>query len=413
VTEALPTDRNTFVIVGGGLAGAKAAETLRAEGFDRRLVLLGAEPELPYERPPLSKSYLAGESTLAEARVHDRSFYDDHAVELLTGREAVTLDAAAREVGLADGSTLGYDRLLIATGAVPRRPPIEGADRDGVSVLRTVADSDRLRQVIERGGRLAVIGAGWIGSEVAATARSGGADVTLIAQAETPLQRVLGKQIGQFFADLHRRHGVQLLAGAQAERIEDGPKVVLADGTAIEADAVVLGVGVAPAVALAETGGLRVHNGVVTDERLRTSSDRVFAAGDVAAAYHPRYGRRIRVEHWANAGEQGAAAARSMLGADDAYAKVPFFFSDQYDVGMEYFGLHGPGDRLVLRGSIDSGTFQAFWAGSDGTVTAGMHVNDWDASEAIGRLVETGARTDLRELADVDVPLEHLASQAA
>jgi 3-phenylpropionate/trans-cinnamate dioxygenase ferredoxin reductase subunit len=323
--------------------------------------------------------------------VHDRAFYDEHAVELLTGRSAVTLDVAARQVGLDDGAALGYDRLLIATGAVPRRPPIAGADLDGVCVLRTVADSDRLRQVIEGGGRLAVVGAGWIGSEVAATARSRGAAVTLIEQTETPLERVLGTQIGAYFADLHRSHGVALVTGAHVVRIEEGPTVVLADGTVIEADAVVLGVGVAPAVGLAEAPGLRVHNGVVTDERLQTSADGVFAAGDVAAAYNPRYGRHVRVEHWANAGEQGAAAARSMLGAGDAYTKVPFFFSDQYDAGMEYWGLHDPGDRLVVQGSIDAGSFQAFWVGSDGRLTAGMHVNDWDASGAIADLVEAGA----------------------
>lgn len=391
------SDRTTFVIVGGGLAGAKAAETLRAEGFDGRLVLVGAEAELPYERPPLSKGYLAGETALAEARVHDRSFYDEHDIELVTGRAATALDTAAREVGLAGGARLGYDRLLIATGALPRRPPIEGADRDGVLVLRTIADADALRQVIERQGRLAVIGAGWIGCEVAATARSRGAEVTLIARAETPLQHVLGRRIGEFFADLHRAHGVELMTRAHVTRIEPGPRVVLAGGGVVDADAVVLGVGVAPATALAEAGGLRVDGGVVTDERLRTSASGVFAAGDVASAYNPRYDRHVRVEHWANAAEQGAAAARSMLDRGGAYATVPFFFSDQYDLGMEYFGLHDPDDRLVIRGSTDAGSFQAFWIGGDGRVGAGMHANDWDASAEIGRQVEARAPMDVRE----------------
>ena len=404
------SDRTTFVIVGGGLAGAKAAESLRAEGFDGRLVLVGAEAELPYERPPLSKSYLAGETTLAHAHVHDRAFYDEHDVELVTGRAAATLDPGARELGLADGATLRYDRLLIATGAVPRRPPIDGADRDGVHVLRTVADADRLRAVIERRGRVAVIGAGWIGSEVAATARSRGADVTLIERAGTPLEHVLGRQLGEFFADLHRTHGVELLTGARVERIEEGMKVVLAGGDVVEVDAVVLGVGVAPATSLAEAGGLLVDGGVVTDEHLRTSANGVFAAGDVAAAHHPRYDRRVRVEHWANAADQGAAAARSMLDRGDAFTKVPFFFSDQYDLGMEYFGLHDPGDRLVIRGNTDAGRFQAFWIGDDGRLTAGMHANDWDASGSIRELVERGARVDRRELATADVPLEELES---
>ena len=387
------SDRPTFVIVGGGLAGARAAETLRAEGFEGRVVLVAAEPELPYERPPLSKGYLAGRSPLAEARVHDEPFYDAHDVEIVTGRAATALDTAAREVGLADGTTIAYDRLLIATGAVPRRLPVDGADRDGVHVLRTVADADALRAVIERKGRIAVIGAGWIGSEVAATARSEGAEVTLIDHADVPLQHVLGPRIGAFFADLHRAHGVRLLTGASVQRIEAGPRVVLADG-AIDADAVVLGVGVAPATALAEAAGLRVDDGIVTDGHLRTSADGVFAAGDVASVFNARYGRCVRVEHWASAGDQGAAAARAMLGRGDAYAKVPFFFSDQYDLGMEYNGLHSPADRLEIRGSLDDARFQAYWSRADGTITAAMHANDWDAGASIKALVEHGASLD-------------------
>ena len=384
------SDPRTFVIVGGGLAGAKAAETLRTEGFEGRLALIGAEAELPYERPPLSKSYLAGESTLAEARVHDRSFYDEHDVELVAGA-ATTLDVPSREVGLADGTRIGYDRLLIATGAVPRRPPIDGADLDGVRVLRTVADADALREVIRRRGRLAVIGAGWIGSEVAATARSQGADVALIEHADTPLQHVLGPQLGAFFADLHRGHGVRMAMGATVTRIEAGPRVVLADGSAIDADAIVLGVGVAPATALAQAAGLHVEDGVVADAQLRTSADGVFAAGDVASVFHPRYARHVRVEHWANAADQGAAAARSMLDRGEAYTKVPYFFSDQYDLGMEYFGLHARGDRLVVRGDLAEACFRAYWIGPDGTITAGMHANDWDAGGPIRQLVERSA----------------------
>jgi 3-phenylpropionate/trans-cinnamate dioxygenase ferredoxin reductase component len=400
--EEAVSDRTTFVIVGGGLAGAKAAETLRAEGFDGRLVLVGAEPELPYERPPLSKSYLAGETMLAEARVHDQTFYDDHDIELITGHAATDLDPAAREVALDDGSRLSYHRLLIATGAVPRRPPIEGADREGVHVLRTVADADALRAAIRPGGRLAVIGAGWIGSEVAATARGLGADVTLIEHASAPLQHVLGCELGGFFAELHRAHGVEVLANARVTRIEDGPNVVLADGAPIAADAVVLGVGVAPATALAEAGGLQLDNGVVTDEHLRTSASGVFAAGDVAAVFHPRYNRHVRVEHWATAADQGAAAARSMLGRGEAYTKVPFFFSDQYDLGMEYFGLHEPSDRLVVRGNPGDGRFRAFWLGADHGISAAMHVNDWDASDAIRQLVESGARVEPAALDELD-----------
>ncbi len=390
------SDRNTFVIVGGGMAGAKAAETLRAEGFDGRLVLVGDEPELPYERPPLSKSYLAGETTLADAEVHDRAYYDEHDVELIT-RGASALDPGAREVALADGSSVRYDRLLIATGAVPRRPPIEGADGEGVYVLRTVADANRLREAIRGDGRLVVIGAGWIGSEVAATACGLGATVTLIERGSAPLQHVLGSELGAFFAALHRGHGVRVLTDARVTRIEDGLRVALAGGASIDADAVVLGVGVAPATALAESGGLQSDDGIVTDEHLRTSASGVFAAGDVASAFHPRYGRHVRVEHWATAADQGTAAARNMLGSGEAYTKVPYFFSDQYDLGMEYFGLHDPSDRLVIRGDTDEGHFQAFWVGADEGVTAAMHLNDWGAGDGLRRLMESGEALDPTE----------------
>jgi 3-phenylpropionate/trans-cinnamate dioxygenase ferredoxin reductase component len=372
------SDASTFVIVGGGLAGAKAAETLRAEGFDGRVVLVAAEPELPYERPPLSKSYLAGDSTLADAQVHDADFYSAHDVELVVGRRAARLDPATHRVRLSDGRELGYDRLLIATGAVPRRPPIAGADGDAVHVLRSVADADALRKALAGGGRLAVIGAGWIGCEVAATARGLGAEVTVIEHGAVPLERVLGPRLGAFFADLHRSHGVELLANANVERI-DARGVWLAGGRAIESDAVLLGVGVAPATELAESGGLRIADGIVVDELLRTSVPDVFAAGDVATAWHPRYKRHVRVEHWDNAQAQGAAAAHSMLGVGEPYAGLPYFFSDQYDLGLEYVGLHDPGDELVIRGSLDEGRFQAFWTAADGTTSAGMHVNDWDA----------------------------------
>jgi 3-phenylpropionate/trans-cinnamate dioxygenase ferredoxin reductase subunit len=387
------SDRRTFVIVGGGLAGAKAAETLRDEGFDGRVVIVGAESQLPYERPPLSKSYLGGESTLAEAQVHDDAFYASRGIELLAGTEAAALDPAAHRLRLADGGELGYDRLLIATGAEPRRPPIAGVDDERVRVLRSVADADALRAAIDEGGRLVVIGAGWIGCEVAATARGLGAEVTVIAQATAPLERVLGPKLGAFFADLHRDHGVDLRLGAEVAAIEE-KSVRLADGSEIAAGAVLLGIGVTPATGLAEAAGLEVSEGIVADERLRTSAPDVFVAGDVASALHPRYARPVRTEHWDNAIQQGAAAARSMLDAPEPYEKVPYFFSDQYDLGLEYVGLHDPGDELVIRGSLAERRFQAFWIGADGTVSAGMHVNDWDAIEPIRAIVESGGRLE-------------------
>jgi 3-phenylpropionate/trans-cinnamate dioxygenase ferredoxin reductase component len=403
------SDRRTFVIIGGGMAGAKAAESLRAEGYDDRLVLVSAEAELPYERPPLSKSYLAGESTAAEARVHDEAFYAEHDVELLSGRAASRLDPGAHRVELDDGSSLEYERLLIATGAIPRRPPIDGADQDGVHVLRTIADSDALRAILEPGARLAIIGAGWIGCEVAASARGLGADVTLLEQAGSPLEAVLGLELGAFFAQLHRSHGVNLVTGARVAAIEAG-RVRLGDGSTVECDAVLLGVGVAPATALAEAAGLELENGIACDERLRTSAPDVFAAGDVAAAVHPRFGRRIRVEHWANAGDQGTYVAKSMLGSEEPYAALPYFFSDQYDLGLEYLGLHTADDRLVTRGDVDGAQFQAFWVGGDGRVSAGMHVNDWDATDPIRRLLERDVPVDERQLADAGVPLDELGT---
>jgi 3-phenylpropionate/trans-cinnamate dioxygenase ferredoxin reductase component len=381
-------DPKTVVIVGGGLAGASAAAALREEGFDGRVVVIAAEPQLPYERPPLSKSYLAGNSTLEDARAHPDGFYAEHDIEVLTGTEAVGLDVAARRVALAGGDELGYDRLLLATGAVPRRPPIEGADGEHVHLLRTVADSDALHAAAGGGGRLAIVGAGWIGCEVAASARGLGAEVTLIEQAAAPLERVMGRRLGDFFADLHRGHGVDLRLGAGVAAIEDGGRGVrLSDGERIGCDAVLLAVGVAPATALAEAAGLDLDNGVVTSELLETSAAGVYAAGDVASALHPVYGRHVRVEHWDNAKAQGAAAGRSMLGTGEPYAKLPYFFTDQYDLGMEYVGLHGPEDELVLRGSLEEQRFQAFWTAADGTVTAGMHVNDWDAIGPIREIV--------------------------
>ena len=404
-------DHKTFVIVGGGLAGAAAAVTLRAEGFDGRLVLVAAEPQLPYERPPLSKSYLAGTSTLPDAQVHDERFYAEHDVELLTGTRVTALDPVAHTVHIFPGGELSYDRLLLATGAAPKRPPIPGAEGEHVRVLRSVADADALHAAIAGGGRLVIVGAGWIGCEVAATARTLGAEVTVIEQAATPLERVLGERLGAFFGDLHRGHGVDLRMHGAIAAIEDaGRRVRLTGPETIECDAVLLGVGAAPATALARAAGLDVDDGIVTDELLRTSAPDVFAAGDVASAHHPRYGRRVRVEHWDNAKAQGAAAARSMLGRGEAYAKLPYFFSDQYDVGLEYVGLHAPGDELVIRGDFDGARFQAVWLAGDGTASAAMHVNDWDAIGPLRELVARGEQVDAARLADPDRPLLASAS---
>jgi 3-phenylpropionate/trans-cinnamate dioxygenase ferredoxin reductase subunit len=382
---------DTFVIVGGGLAGAKAAETLREEGFAGRVVLIGAEPELPYERPPLSKGYLLGSAPREEARVHPHAFYAEQEIELLTGVAVTALDPGEQRLALADGRELSYDRLLLATGAVPRRPPLPGIDLDGVHTLRTLPDSDALRQAFARQGTVVVVGAGWIGCEVAAAARSHGAEVVLVEQADTPLHAVLGAELGAWFGELHARHGVRVVTGTGVEAIDgDGQvgAVRLSGGETIACDTVIVGVGVAPDTQLAEAAGLAIDNGIVVDQRLQTSAPHVFAAGDVASAFHPHYGRHLRVEHWANALHQGPSAARSMLGQDAVYERLPYFFSDQYDVGMEYIGLHGPDDRVEVRGSLDDADFRVLWLDGDHRVTAGMHVNQWDTIEEIERLIQ-------------------------
>ncbi|MGZ8650530.1 MAG: NAD(P)/FAD-dependent oxidoreductase [Solirubrobacteraceae bacterium] len=402
---------DTFAIVGAGLAGAKTAETLREEGFDGRLVLLGAEDERPYERPPLSKDYLRGEAERAAAYVHEPGFYAEHEIELRTGTAVTALDVSARELELDGGERLGYDPLLLATGAEPRGLTIPGSELAGIHLLRTFADSDALRERLDAGGRLVVVGAGWIGSEVAASARQRGMDVTVVAPQSVPLERVLGREVGGVYRDLHRDHGVDLrmeagVAGFEgAGRVE---RVVLRDGTGIDCDAVVVGAGATPRTGLAEAAGLAGENGVLVDARLETSAPCVFAAGDVANHLHPALGR-LRVEHWDNALHQGPGAARSMLGSQEPYARTPYFFSDQYDVGMEYTGHASGEDRVVFRGDPATREFIAFWV-ADGRVVAGMNVNVWDVAEAIGALIASGSRVDERGLADPGVPLAELAA---
>jgi 3-phenylpropionate/trans-cinnamate dioxygenase ferredoxin reductase component len=403
-------DLNTHVIVGGGLAGAKAAEALRTEGFGGRIVLLAEEAEPPYERPPLSKDYLRGESSRENARVHPEGFYSDHDIELRTGTAVTDVDPAAREVELADGERIHYARLLLATGARPRRLEVPGAELDGVLTLRDLADADALRARLKTGAHLVVIGAGWIGAEVAASARQIGSDVTVIERAEVPLQHVLGREIGGFYGDIHRDHGVHLLAGAELKtfagesRVE---RVELDDGRAIACDLVVVGVGVTPRIELAEAAGLAVENGILVDEHLQTSMPGIFAAGDVANVAHPHYGGRLRVEHWASALHQPEVAARSMLGKPAVWDRLPYFFSDQYDVGMEYAGLASGQDEVVVRGDRDRRELIAFWLRDD-RIVAGMNVNVWDVNEAIQALIRAGHPVDRARLADPDVPLADL-----
>ncbi|WP_411133359.1 NAD(P)/FAD-dependent oxidoreductase [Streptomyces sp. C10] len=407
-------DRNTaFLIAGAGLAGAKAAETLRAEGFDGPLVLLGDEHERPYERPPLSKGYLLGTSEKEKVYVHPPRWYADHDVELRLGQAVTSLDPAAHEVTLADGSRLGYAKLLLATGSTPRPLPVPGADLDGVHYLRRLADSDRLKEVFRSASRVVVIGAGWIGLETTAAARTAGVEVTVLEAAALPLLGVLGPEAARIFATLHTDHGVELRCGTQVAEITgtDGAVdgVRLADGSLIGADAVIVGVGITPNSEPAAAAGLKVDNGVVVDERLCSSHPDVFAAGDVANAYHPVLGRHLRVEHWANALHQPQTAARAMLGQDVRYDRLPYFFTDQYDLGMEYTGYTGPEgyDQVVFRGDTEAREFLAFWL-SGGRVLAGMNVNVWDVTEEIRALVASGQAVDPGRLADPDVPLAGL-----
>lgn len=410
----MSTDQ-TFAIVGASLAGAKAAETLREEGFDGRVVLVGAEDERPYERPPLSKDYLRGEADRETVFVHPAGFYDEHDIELRLGRTAVGLDPPGHELALDDGQRLRYDRLLIATGAEPRRLSIPGAELDGVLYLRSLADCDALRARLDRRGSVVVIGAGWIGAEVAASARQRGLEVTVLEPFSVPLERVLGAQVGAVYRDIHRDHGVQMLLGTSVEAFDGADaveRVRTTDGRELDCDFVVVGIGAMPRTGLAAQAGLVVDNGILVDAHLQTSAPDVFAAGDVAHAYHPFYGERIRVEHWANALHQGPVAAHSMLGNPAVYDRVPYFFSDQYDVGMEYAGFARMWDRVVFRGDPATREFIAFWLAGD-RILAGMNVNVWDVTDPIQRLIRERISVDDRKLANPDVPLEDLVPAGA
>jgi 3-phenylpropionate/trans-cinnamate dioxygenase ferredoxin reductase subunit len=404
------SEDRTFVIAGAGLAGAKAAETLRAEGFTGRVVLLGEERHTPYERPPLSKGYLLGTQERDAAFVHPQAWYDEQGIELRLACRVEDVDPASHDVVLAGDHRLSYDELLLATGAVPRRLDVPGADLAGVEYLRTMDDSDALRASLVDGTRVVVIGGGWIGLEVTAAARQRGCAVTLVERDTQPLRQVLGDEMGAVFADLHRAHGVDLRLGTGVrEIVGDGGRlsgVALSSGETVPADVVIVGIGVIPAVELAERAGLRIDNGVLVDAQLRTSDPHIYAVGDIANVDHPTIGRRVRVEHWATALHTGPAAARAMLGQDVVYDRLPYFFTDQYDLGMEYTGHAQPGDydEVVVRGDLDARQFIAFWL-SGGHVRAGMNVNIWDVTEDVQRLIRSGTAVDPGRLADERVPL--------
>ena len=409
----MSTGSESFVIVGAGLAGAKAAETLRLEGFTGRLTLIGDEPQRPYERPPLSKEHLRGE-TGEIPYVHDESFYTENHVDLRTSTRVTGIELGLREVLLEGDRRLGYDRLLVATGSIPRRLDVPGGELDGIHYLRTLPDSLRIGEHFEEGRPLVVVGSGWIGAEIAASARQKGCDVTMIEMASLPLERVLGPELGRIYLDLHRDNGVEFIPETTVERFEgEGSveRVITKDGAVLETDFVVVGVGVAPRTGLVETAGLEIDNGVLVDEHLETSAPGVFAAGDVANAWHPFYGHNLRVEHWANALNQGPIAAKAMLGKEVSYNEIPYFFSDQYDAGMEYSGYATEWDEVVFRGDVDGREFIAFWL-KDERVVAGMNMNVWDVSDPIRELIRSRKRVSGRDLEDPDVPLSRFVADS-
>ncbi|QCQ91692.1 NAD(P)/FAD-dependent oxidoreductase [Rhodococcus sp. SGAir0479] len=404
----------TVVILGGGLAGAKTAEALRARDFDGAIVLVCAEDHLPYERPPLSKEHVAGKKDLPDFTVQHGDWYRDHAIDVRLGTEATGIDRERRRVMLPDGSTVGYDKLVLATGSRSRRPPIPGADAARVHYLRTIDDSDALIAALTPGSRLVIVGAGWIGLEIAAGARGRDVAVTIVETAELPLLAALGREMGAVFADLHREHGVDFRFGTGVDEItvSDGHAdgVRLADGTVVPADAVLVAVGAAPNIEIAEAAGLSVDGGVLVNGNLTTSDPDIVAVGDIAAQQHPLLGTRVRVEHWANALNQPAVAAATLLGHPEEYTNLPYFFTDQYDLGMEYVGWAPTYARVVTRGNVENREFLAFWLDEENRVLAGMNVDIWDVTDDVKALVAFSGPTDPDRLADPTVPLSELVS---
>jgi 3-phenylpropionate/trans-cinnamate dioxygenase ferredoxin reductase subunit len=403
----------TFVIVGGGLAGAKAVEALRDSGFEGHIILFADETHLPYERPPLSKEYLAGKKSLNDFTVRNSDWYRDKNVDLRLGSRVSSLDAAGHTLGLPDGTTARYDKLLLATGSAARRPPIPGSDADGVHYLRTYEDAVGLNAVLSERSSLAVVGAGWIGLEVAAAARQHGVDVTVVESARQPLAAALGETVGEVFATLHREKGVDLRLETQVQEIttNDGTATGLRmrDGSTVGADAVLVAVGAKPNIELAEQAGLSMADGgVLVDASLRTSDPDIYAVGDIAAAEHPLFGTRIRTEHWANALKQPAVAAAGMCGKPGEYDELPYFFTDQYELGMEYVGYAPSFERVVFRGDVAGREFVAFWIDSDDRVLAGMNVNIWDVLDDVKALIRSQNPVDIDKLTDPQSPLAEL-----
>jgi 3-phenylpropionate/trans-cinnamate dioxygenase ferredoxin reductase subunit len=404
----------TVVIAGAGIAGATTASELRERGFDGRILLLGAEPHHPYIRPPLSKEYLTGKAERSEAFVHPRTWYSDNEVEFLPETIAGSFDASAHELFVAGGARITFDSLVLATGASARKLTVPGAGHGAVFTLRTLEDSEWLRAALSVGGRrIVVIGSGWIGLEVAAAARGYGNDVTVVGSAAVPLSKAVGPELGAVFEKLHRDHGVEFRNGTSVVAIDgddDGPRaVVTTSGERIPADIVVVGAGAAPNMAVGERSGLTIQNGIVVDAGMRTEREDVFAVGDVANPYLPAIQRHLRNEHWANAIAGGKVAARSIIGESASYDEIPYFYSDQYDLGMEYSGYSplAADAEVVYRGDADRREFVAFWLRDD-RVVAGMNVNVWDVNDQVQRLIRDGVQIDRDRLTDPSVDLASL-----
>ncbi len=407
--------QRTYVIIGAGLAGAEAAAQLRKDGFDGRVVLLGDEAAHPYERPPLSKAYLRGAMERSQLDVRGESFYADNAIEIQSSTRARAVEPRRRVVVLDRGRRLRYDRLLLATGAAPRRLDVPGGNLAGIHYLRTVDDADAIRAAATRAGRAVVVGGGWIGAEVTASLGQSGLPVAMVVPGSVPLERALGTEVGKVYRDLHAEHGVELVMGQrvaafQGRRAVDA--VETADGTRIGGDLVVVGVGAQSQTSLAAAAGLEVADGIRVSHRLETSAAGIFAAGDVAEAWHPLLRARIRVEHWDNARRQGRAAARGMLGATEPYVRIPYFYSDQYDFGMEYAG-HAPAwDRVVFRGDPGTRAFIAFWL-LGGRVVAAMNANVGPVNAGLATLVASQQQVVVERLVDPAVPIDEIVRPAA
>lgn len=398
----------SLVVVGGGLAATRAVEAIRAGGFADAVTLVSSESSLPYDRPPLSKAVLAGTAAPDSAILHPREWYAERRVELRLGVAATRVDPSSHVLTLADHTELGWDRLLLATGSSPRRLDVPGADLANVLHLRTLADATTLRDRLAVGGHVVIVGAGWIGLEAAAAARAHGCDVTVIEPQPTPLHGVLGAAVGQYFTDLHTAHGVAFRLGDGVVRLVGDSAVtgvVTTSGEPLPAETVLVGVGITPNTRLAADAGIEVDDGIVYDQALRTSAPDVFAAGDVANWFNPTLQRRLRVDHWGNAQDGGCAAGRSMLGEEVTHDALPHFFSDQYDIGLEYAGHvpRGSAPEVVVRGDPASHAFLAFWL-SEGRVLAGMHVNTWGSIDKVKALVASRSVVDARHLADPHRP---------